>query len=240
MKPETARRIARMKQVGFGVEIEMNHIDRKKAAQTALRVACRGRQEQRCSPGLDGYGRYTFCDWQDRVWTFQKDGSIQGPENEKCEMVTPVLHYDPDMAMLQDMVRALRKEGARSSASRGCGVHIHISGEGHTVRTILNLVNLMASHENQLIRAIGISPARQNRYCKTVDPAFLQRLREETPTDMDMLKRCWYNGHADESRYSPTRYHMLNLHSFFTRYHTIEFRLFQFERNLQKVLRHRH
>ena len=143
-------------------------------------------------------------------------------------MVTPVLTYG-DIEMLQQLIRVLRKAGGRSSASRGCGVHIHIGGQGHTPKTIRNLVNIMAAHEEQLTQAVRIDRWRQSRYCRTVDPAFLERLNRSKPKTMEALSRCWYNGERDTSHYSGTRYRMLNLHSFFNRYHTIEFRLFQFD-----------
>ena len=57
-----------------------------------------------------------------REWKFQKDVSIAGPDSQKCEMVTPILTYE-DMETLQELVRILRKAGARSDATRGCGVH---------------------------------------------------------------------------------------------------------------------
>ncbi len=143
-------------------------------------------------------------------------------------MVTPVLTYG-DIETLQRLVRVLRKAGGRSSASRGCGVHIHIGGQGHTPQTIRNLVNIMAAHEEQLTQAVRIDRWRQSRYCRTVDPDFLERLNRQKPKSMEALSRCWYNGERDTSHYSGTRYRMLNLHSFFNRYHTIEFRLFQFD-----------
>jgi len=39
-----------------------------------------------------------------------------------CEMVTPILTY-ADMETLQELIRQLRHAGAKSDASRGCGVH---------------------------------------------------------------------------------------------------------------------
>ncbi len=66
-------------------------------------------------------------------------------------------------------------------------------------------------------------------YCRTVDPDFLERLNRKKPKTMEELAWCWYNGPTERSHYSGSRYRMLNLHSLFTRYKTIEFRLFQFD-----------
>ena len=204
----------------------MNNITREKAAKKAAKFFGTGRYEY--TAGRNGYLTWSAWDAQGREWKFQRDVSIEGPDAEKCEMVTPVLTCG-DIETLQRLVRVLRKAGGRSSASRGCGVHIHISGQGHTPQTIRNLVNIMAAHEEQLTQAVRIDRWRQSRYCRTVDPDFLERLNRLKPKTMEELSRCWYNGERDTSHYSGTRYRMLNLHSFFNRYHTIEFRLFQFD-----------
>lgn len=226
MNQKTRAQIEAMKNQTIGVEIEMNNITREKAAKKAAEFFGTGRYEY--TAGRNGYLTWSAWDAQGREWKFQRDVSIEGPDAEKCEMVTPVLTYG-DIETLQRLVRVLRKAGGRSSASRGCGVHIHISGQGHTPQTIRNLVNIMAAHEEQLTQAVRIDRWRQSRYCRTVDPDFLERLNRLKPKTMEELSRCWYNGERDTSHYSGTRYRMLNLHSFFNRYHTIEFRLFQFD-----------
>ena len=87
----------------------------------------------------------------------------------------------------------------------------------------------MASHEDQLTKAIEIGAYRQSRYCQTVDPDFLKRINSRKPKTNEALARCWYNGPTETCHYSSTRYRMLNLHSYFNRYHTIEFRCFNFD-----------
>lgn len=226
MNEKTRAQIEAMKNQTIGVEVEMNNITREKAAKKAAEFF--GTRRYEYTAGRNGYYTWSAWDAQGREWKFQRDVSIEGPDSEKCEMVTPVLTYG-DIEMLQQLIRVLRKAGGRSSASRGCGVHIHIGGQGHTPKTIRNLVNIMAAHEEQLTQAVRIDRWRQSRYCRTVDPAFLERLNRSKPKTMEALSRCWYNGERDTSHYSGTRYRMLNLHSFFNRYHTIEFRLFQFD-----------
>ena len=135
-----------MKGQTIGVEIEMNSITREKAAQTVARYF--GTTAWYASREY-GYNAWACKDTQGRVWKFQRDGSINGPDDEKCEMVTPILKYE-DMTSLQEIVRILRKAGAKSDASRGCGVHIHIGAAGHTPKTLRNLANIMASHERNV------------------------------------------------------------------------------------------
>ena len=227
MTEKTRKQIENMKSQTFGVEVEMTGITRAKAARTA--AAYFGTRRWKNTADKNGYCTYSAWDAEDREWKFQRDCSIFGPDNEKCELVTPVLKGDADMELLQGLVRALRKAGGKSCPSLGTGVHVHIGGDGHTPQTIRNLVCMMAAHEDQLTKAIGIGTYRQERYCKTVDPDFLERLNRMKPQTKEALARCWYNGPVQTSHYSPTRYRMLNLHSYFTRYQTIEFRCFNFD-----------
>ena len=226
MTETTRSQIENMKSQTFGVEVEMNSITRSEAAKKAAGYFGTGRYED--THRRNGYETWSAWDADGREWKFQKDVSIAGPDSEKCELVTPVLRYT-DMEFLQGLIRELRHAGAKSSPSRGCGVHIHIGSDGHTPQTIRNLVNLMASHEDQLTKAIEIGAYRQSRYCQTVDPAFLQRINASKPKTNEALARCWYNGPTETAHYSHTRYRMLNLHSYFNRYHTIEFRCFNFD-----------
>ena len=146
-------------------------------------------------------------------------------------MVTPILTY-ADMELLQGLVRVLRKAGMKSDADRGAGVHIHIGAKGHTPQTIRNLVNIMAAHESQIAKAIKVDSWRQSRYCRTVDPRFLEQVNRKKPSTMNQLADIWYKSqHCEYGRshhYNDSRYHMLNLHATFTK-GTIEFRLFQFD-----------
>ena len=226
MTEATRTQIENMKNQTYGVEVEMNNIRREDAAKAAATFFGTGRFEY--TARRNGYQTWSAWDSEGREWKFQRDSSITGPDSEKCELVTPVLTYR-DMELLQGLIRNLRKRGAKSCPSRGCGVHIHIGSDGHTPQTIRNLVNLMASHEDQLTKAIEIGAYRQSRYCQTVDPDFLKRINSRKPKTNEALARCWYNGPTETCHYSSARYRMLNLHSYFNRYHTIEFRCFNFD-----------
>lgn len=227
MNEKITRQIEEMKKQTIGVEVEMNHITRSKAAKLAASFFGTGRYED--TAGRNGYCTWSAWDAQGREWKFQRDVSIEGPDSEKCEMVTPILTY-ADMETLQELIRQLRHAGAKSDASRGCGVHIHIGAKGHTPQTLRNLANIMASHEMLIADALDLDHYRMNRYCRTVDPAFLERLNRRKPTTMSALADIWYEGTygSRNAHYNNSRYHMLNYHATFTK-GTIEFRLFQFD-----------
>lgn len=207
----------------------MNSITRQKAAKLAAEFFGTGRSQNTAS--RNGYCTWSAWDADGREWKFQRDVSISGPDDEKCEMVTPILRYE-DMETLQELIRRLRKAGAKSDATRGCGVHIHIGTNGHTPQSLRNLANIMASHESLLTDALALDRNRISRYCQTVDPRFLEMVNRRKPNTMASLADLWYTSHGSSYRrnehYNGSRYHMLNLHATFTK-GTVEFRLFQFD-----------
>ena len=229
MNAKVARQIEEMKKQTIGVEVEMNNITRQKAAKLAADFFGTNRFQD--TAYRNGYCTWSAWDAQGREWKFQRDSSIHGPDSEKCEMVTPILTY-ADMETLQELIRKLRKAGAKSDPSRGCGVHIHIGAKGHTPQTLRNLANIMASHEQLLADALAIDHGRMRSYCRMVNPAFLNEVNRKKPTTMAKLADIWYtsNGasYGRDQHYNDSRYHMLNLHATFTK-GTVEFRLFQFD-----------
>ena len=229
MSERTARQVEEMKKQTIGVEVEMNNIERSRAAKVAATYFGTGRYENTAS--RNGYYSWSAWDSQGREWKFQRDVSIAGPDSEKCEMVTPILTYE-DMDTLQELIRQFRHAGAKSDATRGCGVHIHIGANGHTPQTLRNLANIMASHENLLADALDLDRGRMSHYCRTVDPRFLDQLNRKKPRTMAQLADVWYGSQGENygrsQHYNGSRYHMLNLHATFTK-GTIEFRLFQFD-----------
>lgn len=229
MNEKTARQIAEMKNQTIGIEVEMNSITCQKAAKVAAEFFGTDRYEN--TAGHNGYSTWSAWDAQGREWKFQKDVSIAGPDEQKCELVTPILTYG-DIETLQELCRQLRHAGAKSDASRGCGVHIHIGAQGHTPQSLRNLANIMASHESLIAEALKLDRSRMSRYCRTVDPNFLAKVNSRKPKTMAQLADIWYTSHGASygrnQHYNDSRYHMLNLHATFTK-GTVEFRLFQFD-----------
>ena len=230
MNARTAQQIENLKNQTIGVEVEMNNITRDRAARIAAEFFGTRRYEN--TAGRNGYCTWSAWDAQGREWKFQKDISIAGCDSEKCEMVTPILNYS-DIETLQELVRKLRKAGAVSHAGVGAGVHIHIGANGHTPQTLRNLANIMASHEQLIADALKIDQGRINRYCRTVNPRFIEQLNKKKPTTMAQLADIWYESNGSNygrnQHYNDSRYHMTNYHAVFTK-GTIEFRLFNFDK----------
>ena len=194
MSERTERQTAAMKEQTIGVEVEMNSITRKDAAKLAADFFGTGRYGD--TARRNGYFAWSAWDADGREWKFTRDVSIAGDDAHKCEMVTPILTY-ADMDLLQELIRRLRKAGAKSDPTRGCGVHIHIGANGHTPQTLRNLANIMASHESLLADALALDRGRMDRYCKTVDPDFLEQVNRKKPDTMAKLADVWYGSQGE-------------------------------------------
>ena len=218
-----------MKNQTIGVEVEMSNIRRDKAAKIAADFFETGRYEY--TADRNGYLTWSAWDNKDREWKFQRDVSIRGRDEYKCELVTPILTYE-DIETLQELCRRLRHAGAISNPDYGCGVHIHIGADGHTAQTLRNLANIMASHESIIAEALKLDQYRLDRYCRTVNPKFIDKINSKKPKTILELADIWYTtndaNYGRRQHYNESRYHMLNYHATFTK-GTIEFRLFQFD-----------
>lgn len=210
-----------MKDQTFGIEIEMNHISRARAAGV---VAEHFGTRAEYVGGT--YDTWRVADSQGRYWKLVSDSSIDGPYEERTEFVSPVCRWG-DIETVQELVRKLRRAGAKAHSS--CGIHVHIGAEAHTPKTLRNLVNIVNAKEDLLTQALQISPERRCRWCMPVDQEFLRLLNRHKPTTPEAFAQLWYGArdwqrHA-RAHYDGTRYHLLNLHSVFQK-GTIEFRAF--------------
>ena len=217
-----------MKTQTFGIEIETTGLGRERTARAIA---------EHFGTTARYVGRH-LDDWHvpmpdGRKWVVERDGSVTDPS---AEVVSPVCHWD-DIPMVQEVVRALRKAGARTDGS--CGIHIHVGLGEHTPQSLRRLVNLVNAKEDLLTLALGISPDRRDRWCRPVEPTFLAALNRAKPATFDNFAQIWYRenggyGVSDwrrraASHYDGSRYHLLNLHAAFSTErpaHTIEFRAF--------------
>ena len=215
-----------MKDQRFGVEIEMTGITRATAAKVIA-----GHFHTTATHVGGSYDTYTVRSGDGRQWNLVRDQSITRRNSRgytdrheySVEMVTPICKYD-DITTIQEIVRKLRSAGANVNDS--CGIHVHVDASQHDVRTLRNLVNIMASKEDLLYKALDVEVERE-RYCKKVDAKFLEELNKKRPKQMQDLEDIWYDGYGynRHAHYNNSRYRALNLHSVFTK-GTVEFRLF--------------
>jgi hypothetical protein len=224
----------------FGIEIEFTGIQRAQAARVVAQEL-RGTVE---ATG-DHYDTRKIHTQDGRVWKIMSDSSIRActrhgghirgaSSAHQVELVSPVLTYREDIETLQRLVRTLRKAGG--FASENCGVHLHLDGAPHTARSIRNFVNIIASKNDLLYTALEIKPERM-RYCQKMDEELVERMNQRKPKTLEEIEDIWYAGYADSrsARYHQSRYHFLNLHSFFIGNHTVELRGFNSELHAGKI-----
>jgi len=93
------------------------------------------------------------------------------------------------------------------------------------------LVNFFFSRQEIIYDALAVGN-RKDRWCRPVCKDLLDTMKKEKDLDTRKVEEIWYSsandqyhGGIDHSHYNSTRYHALNLHSFFQK-GTVEFRLF--------------
>ena len=214
----------------FGIEVEFTGISRRRAADALASVLGTSGFEHRSS-----YDARIVRDTKGREWKIVSDSSIDVKVNRRdpsyhyesayqVEFVSPILTYDEDMETLQRILRAFRKAGGCVQGT--CGIHIHLDGGDHNARSIKNFINLVASRNDLLYNALQVQPSRI-RYCKKLDATFVEAIKAKAPKTLDAIEDIWYQGYDyRDSHYHSSRYHFLNLHSFFHGHGTVELRGF--------------
>lgn len=219
-----------MKTQRFGIEIELTGITREEAAKVIANYF--GTESNYAGTY---YETYEAADRLGRTWKATYDSSITAQkkvrgrietagDTYKTEIVSPILTYK-DISDLQEIIRQLRHKGA--FVNEKCGIHIHVDAGNYTPQTLRNIVNIIASKEDILYKALKIDPRRLS-YCKKVNEQLIETINRKKPKTMEQLKDIWYAEDPNSSRtkhYNSTRYHGLNLHATFTK-GTVEFRLF--------------
>lgn len=218
----------------------MTGITRKKAAEMVATLF-----------GTEAYYIGTYYetwgakDKEGKEWKFTYDSSItpswveggrhrNGGSEYRTEMVSPKLEYS-EMKKLQEVVRCLRRHGAKVNAS--CGMHVHVDASNHTPRSLKNALTIMYAKEDILFKALKVQTARETDYCQKVRKTVLEDIRRLPSNNMSMeqVERLWYEGRdGNYEHYDGTRYHALNLHAVFSK-GTLEWRCFESTLHAGKV-----
>ncbi|NBH99650.1 hypothetical protein D7Y41_31840 [Anaerotruncus sp. 1XD22-93] len=217
----------------FGVEVEMTGITREKAASIIAEVLGTTSSQ----PNNTCYKTRTIVDQAARKWKVMRDSSITSIRNDssnapldeyKVEFVTPPLNYQ-DIELLQNIIRKLRENGAKSH--RSCGIHIHVDGSNHNPCSLRRLVNFMTSRQNLIYEALEIH-TREHNWCQKLNSSLITEMKKNKVLSKEKAEQIWYSsandgytGGVNHEHYNRTRYHGVNLHSYFSK-NTVEFRLF--------------
>lgn len=202
-----------LKDVSVGVEIETINATRHTVAQ-AIQSVVGGEVVHIGTPSC--YDPYRITDRNNRIWTVVADSSLtNAPAHLRAEIVSPILTYD-DIPELQEVVRAIRKCGAKTDERTG--IHVHISHPDITPKALANLAKMIYKQQDIIYAALGVNQHRMERYCKPVDPEFIKRITNNPPSSFRQLNTKWYGHYVEHpQRYDSSRYSILNLNGYFLR-----------------------
>lgn len=210
-----------MNNLRFGIEIETVGKNRRTVAN-AIQSVVGGTVTHVGSPAC--YDPYHVDDSRGRTWKVVSDASLSNvPGNLRAEVVSPVLNYS-DLKELQNIVRAIRKAGAK--VDEKCGMHIHVDAAPFTGKTLANLVKIVYKQEALIHVALQISQSRLNSYTKPISSSLVAKIEQQKPQTLDQMNEIWYGfRYTNPTHYHESRYHGVNLHNVWYR-GTVEFRWF--------------
>jgi hypothetical protein len=168
-------------------------------------------------------------------WHFEQDGSVRGKGYTRCgaELISPILSGIDGLLQVYHAFKFLSNING-INIDKSCGLHVHhgVDHKTYSCKELQKLVHIVHCYEEDFY--LLIPGSRQNaETCRPMEidvEAFLD-VCEDSPDSYDCrIKQLWYspeNRYDEESarnpRYDKTRYHGLNLHSYWYR-STIEFR----------------
>lgn len=205
--------------ITFGIEIETVELSRRNLAH-AIQSVTGGEVRQ-------GYRVVTP---DGREWKAVSDGSLRSRNGYSGEVVSPIMRYS-DLEQVQEIIRAIRRAGAKVNES--CGIHIHVGadafgfGSKNAAKTLKNLINICHARDEWIAKALGITSRRRNNWCLPVSSDLVEKVKSDRRPTLERLNVHWYGReNVRPTHYDSSRYHGLNLHNVWYR-GTVEYRWFE-------------
>jgi len=169
------------------------------------------------------------------TWHFEQDASVRGKGHTRsgAELVSPILSGMEGLVQVYNAFKFLNAvEGIDIDAS--CGMHVHhgVDPAAYNCKELQQLVHIVHHYEDLFYLLIP-GDRKKAETCRPMEidvKAFLDACEGHDDSRNCQIKDLWYSleNRYDEkcgvnSRYDRTRYHGLNLHSYWYR-STIEFR----------------
>jgi hypothetical protein len=164
------------------------------------------------------------------AWSFVLDDTIKGAGGS--ELVSPILSGLKGLAQVYDALLLL-KEFPEIQVNETCGFHVHhgVDPEKFSDRHLFQLLRIVSIFEGYIYCLLP-EERRQAEACRPLEIDLYEWYRNDNRLETPVVQKLWYsqeNGDDAQSprnrKIHPTRYHGLNLHSYWYR-HTIEFRYF--------------
>jgi hypothetical protein len=169
------------------------------------------------------------------MWHFEKDTSVRGKGHTRhgAELVSPILTGIEGLIQVYDAFRLLNAiEGI--DIDKSCGMHVHhgVDPAVYSCRQLQELVRIVHHYEDRFYLLIP-GDRKTADTCRPMEinvKAFLDVCVGDFGGSDCQIRELWYSmenrydaSRGVNSRYDKTRYHGLNLHSYWYR-STIEFR----------------
>ncbi len=165
------------------------------------------------------------------TWSFVIDDSIKGAGG--AELVSPILSGVKGLAQIYQVISLLR-EFPEIEVNETCGFHVHhgVDPEKFGNRELFQLLRIVAIFENYIYQLLP-EVRRQAETCRPLEIDLYEWFRRDGSRRPEpLVKSLWYSPEnrddpqaSRQRRLHPTRYHGLNLHSYWYR-GTVEFRYF--------------
>ena len=222
----------------FGVEIEffgLNYVVTP-LDRNIIKPYCIASRAKDGRHITDLYQDYNLALGADQdTWHFEKDTSVRGKGHTQhgAEFVSPILSGMEGLVQVHNAFRFLQAiEGIDIDAS--CGMHVHhgVDRSVFSCKELQQLVRIVHRYEDLFYLLIP-GDRRDAETCRPMEidvETFLDVCEGEFGGNNCQIKELWYslqnryetNG-GENARYDKTRYHGLNLHSYWYR-STVEFR----------------
>jgi hypothetical protein len=168
-------------------------------------------------------------------WHFEQDSSVRGKGPIRCgaELISPILSGINGLLEVYKAFKFLSNiKGI--DIDKSCGLHVHhgVDYKVFNCKELQKLIHIVYCYEEDFYLLIP-GDRRNTATCRPMEidvKAFLDVCEANHDSDECRIKELWYSpeNHYDQEsaknpRYDRTRYHGLNLHSYWYR-STIEFR----------------
>jgi hypothetical protein len=165
------------------------------------------------------------------AWSFVTDDSIKGAGG--AELVSPILSGVKGLVELYLVINLLHGF-PEIMVNETCGFHVHhgVDPESFGNKELFQLLRIVAIFENYIYHLLPES-RRQAETCRPLEIELYEWFRRNgSMREAPLVKNLWYSPEnrddakvSQQRRLHPTRYHGLNLHSYWYR-GTIEFRYY--------------
>jgi hypothetical protein len=222
----------------FGVEIEFFGLDYviTPVDRSIIKPYCISSRAKDGRHITDLYQDYNLSLGTTRdTWHFEQDSSVRGKGHTRhgAELISPILSGMEGLVQAYNAFQFLNAiEGI--DIDKSCGIHVHhgVDPAAYSCKQLQQLVHIVHHYEDLFYLLIP-GDRKTAATCRPMEidvKAFLDVCEGDFGGSNCQIKELWYSlenrydtSKGVNSRYDKTRYHGLNLHSFWYR-STIEFR----------------